>query len=138
MIKIYADFNSIEPYPFDENMLCLDLTSYGTLASLSYYQISMQIGNTFTFVDPDGLTVTATVFFDSSKISTICSGWFAKFESDNIIQGAPLAHYNDLHLCFHCRKNTKPYLMRVGQQFKEHCPFCGTAVMTPLLPPTNI
>lgn len=134
-MRIYADFNGIEEYDSDSNMLCLNLTGYGTLASLSTCQIVLQEGLLLELADPDGLSIKAMVFFDKERISKNSSGWFARFPKEDMSEGKELDHDYDTHLCFKCRKNIKPYLDEVGRQFSEVCPFCGTSVMYPLSPP---
>jgi hypothetical protein len=134
-MRIYADFNGVEGYDSNSNMLCLNLTGYGTLASLSACQIVLEEGQFLELADPDGLSVRAMVFFDKKRISKNSSGWFAKFPKEDMLEGEELDHDYDTHLCFKCRKNMKPHLDGVGRQFSEACPFCGTSVMYPLSSP---
>ena len=134
-MKIYADFNSIEECSSDRNKVCLDLTGYGTLASLSFHKLRLREDETFLFVDPEGLNVNGVTYFDKNRVSENCSGWFAKFERDDITEGEHLDHDYETHTCFNCRNNIKPHLDIVGQQFKENCPFCGTSVMFPMSAP---
>lgn len=135
-MDVYADFNGLEVCSSAENDLCLDLTGYGTLASLSSYGIRLQQGQEITLADQDGLRVRAKVYFDKGRVSRNSSGWYAKFKKDELTEGAPAQHDFDTHLCFTCRKNLKPHLEKVGQNFAEECPFCGTSIMFPLLPPS--
>lgn len=134
-MKIYADFNSVEECPSDSNILCLDLTGYGTLASLSLHKLKLKEGQSLVFNDPEGLSVSGVTYFDKDKISENCSGWFAKIQRDDIAEDKPLDQDYDTHICFTCRNNIKPHLDSVGQQFRENCPFCGTSVMIPLSRP---
>lgn len=136
--NIYADFNGIEECRLDPNMLCLDLTGYGTLASLSLHKVKLKEGLFLVFNDPEGLSVRGITYFDQDKVSGNCSGWFARIQSDDIIENEPLEHDYDTHTCFTCRKNIKPYLDKIGRQFKENCPFCDTSIMLPLSPPDNL
>jgi hypothetical protein len=133
-MRIYADFNGIEKCEFDSDLLCLNLTGYGTLASLSFNEVKLFKGQVLELSDPDGTSVFGTVYFDKNKISKNCSGWFAKFREDEISEGEPLKYDKNAHLCFKCRKNIKPHLDMVGRQYKENCPYCGTPIMFPLLP----
>lgn len=132
---IYTDFNSVEEYDSDSNMLCLNLTGYGTLASLSARQIVLEEGQFLELIDLDGLSVRAMVFFDRERKSKNSSGWFAKFPKKDMLEGEELDHDYDTHLCFKCRENIKSYLDEVGRQFSEACPFCGTSVMYPMPSP---
>lgn len=52
-------------------------------------------------------------------------------------EGAPLEHDYATHLCFNCRVDLTPHLGKLGRQFNEACPNCGTPVMFPMLPPEN-
>lgn len=133
---IYADFNGIEESSSDSSICYLNLTSYGTLASLSFYHIKLEDGQVLDFADPDGLLVSAEVFFDGTNASKNCSGWFAKFHKNKIIEIEPYSFDFSSHICFCCRENMKVYLDKIGRNFSENCPKCGTSVMFPLLPPT--
>jgi hypothetical protein len=134
-MQIYADFNSLESCHRYQKLSCLDLTGYGTLASLNLYQLSLKIGEELLLVDPSGLFVQGQAFFDKDRVSKTCSGWFAKFERSAIAEGVAPQYDYSTHLCFNCRSNIKPYLDKVGRNFREECPFCGTSVMFALLPP---
>ena len=130
-MKIYADFNGIE----DDNPIVsttsLNLTGYGTLASLSFHQITLEEGQCLEFSDHDGLYVHAEVYFDKERVSHNCSGWFARFKKENILENESLEYDFSTHLCFTCRKNIKAHLDTVGRQYNEACPFCETSVMRP-------
>ncbi len=134
-ILIYADFNGLEDCPIDADKVILDLTGYGTLASLSHHQIRLKVGQRFVFSDFDGLEVVGEVDFDSTRISKRSSGWFARFSRSHIKDVPPREHDYSSHLCFKCHSNLKAYLDRIGRNFSETCPHCGTPVMFPLLPP---
>lgn len=134
-ICIYADFNGVEECNSDPSVLCMSLTGYGTLASLSYHKIKLYEGQMLILGDPDDLTVLGQIYFDSTRASDNCSGWFAKFYKNEILEETSLVHDYDKHLCFNCRANIKSYLDKVGHQYKEKCPYCNTSVMYPLLPP---
>jgi hypothetical protein len=134
-MKIYADFNGTEPCSSAGDELCLDLTGYGTLSSLSRYGVKLREGMSLTFADSDGLTVTAPVAFDVRLVGARSAGWYAKFYKTAFTQEEPIDHDFHSHLCFNCRRDLKSYLTKVGQQFKEYCPYCGTPVMYPLAPP---
>ena len=134
-MKIYADFNGIKTCSDDTTFVCVDLTSYGTLASLNAYRIILTEGLNLDIADPDGLTVTATAYFDKTKISKTCSGWFARFKRDEVMESHEIRIDFSIHLCFTCRKNLKKYLAKVGRQYKEICPFYGTPIMLSLADP---
>ena len=82
--KIYADFNGIEPYEQDSRYSLLNLTSYGTLASLSENKIRFNEGMELTFFDPEGLIAKGTIIYVKERVSHNCSGWFAKVANDGI------------------------------------------------------
>lgn len=134
---IYADFNGSENSPASPDEVHLDLTGYGTLASLSLHQVRLRVGQHLMLCDPDGLQAMGEIGFDPSQRVSRRSGWFAKFRRRDIHEGTPLEHDYAVHLCFKCRLNLKPHLDKVGRQFNESCPHCGTPVMFPLLPPAN-
>lgn len=128
---IYADFNGLEHSATSPDEVHLDLTGYGTLASLSQHQLRLRVGQRLTLCDADGLHVVAEIGFDPSRRS----GWFAKFQQRDIREGTPLEHDYATHMCFKCRLNLKPHLDKVGWQFKESRPHCGTSVMYLLMAP---
>ncbi len=134
-MQIYADFNGLEDSAASPDDACLDLTGYGTLASLSLHQVRLRVGQQLTLCDPDGLQVMGEICFDSSRQSRHSSGWYAKFKRSDIQNGAPLEHDYATHLCFKCRRNLELHLDKIGRQFNEKCPYCSTPVMFPLLPP---
>lgn len=136
-MKIYADFNGVEPCSTMDDELCLDLTGFGTLASLSRYGVKLSPGMRLTFSDTDGLTVTAPVEFDESRVGSRSAGWYARFRKIDLREEEPIDHDFNCHLCFKCRRDLKSYLAQVGQQFYEHCPDCGTPVIYPLEPPNS-
>jgi hypothetical protein len=135
IMPIYADFNGLEGADSSSGFVLLDLTGYGTLASLSLHQVRLREGQRLLLGDPDGLWVTAEIEFNPSRRSPTSSGWFAKFQKSDIQESIPMEHDYNTHLCFKCRRNLKPYLDNVGRQFNENCPNCGTPVMFPLSPP---
>lgn len=134
-IKIYADFNGTEICTADPNILCLNLTGYGTLASLSFHRVKLRESQRLLFGDIDGLTSGGTTYFDKNRITKNCSGWFARIDQKGIYEDVAIDHNSEIHVCFSCRKNVKHYLDLTGRLFDEHCPFCGESVMTPLSPP---
>ncbi|MBL0283841.1 MAG: hypothetical protein IPQ01_07995 [Zoogloea sp.] len=132
---IYADFNGLEDSLVDADMAVLDLTGYGTLASLSRHGVQLRVGQRLAFSDFDGLEVVGEIGFDSARVSERSSGWYARFSRGEIKDVSPREHDFATHLCFKCRNDLKPYLDKVGRSFVETCPHCGTPVMAPLLPP---
>ena len=134
-MKIYADFNGIEECNSNSKMRCLNITGFGTLSSLSLYKLRVKEGQTIVFSDPDGLSVSGTMYFDINRVSKNCSGWFAKFHSDDVYEDEPLKHDYSIHTCFTCRKNLKSHFDAVGRQFDDNCPFSRTPIMMPLSAP---
>lgn len=132
---IYADFNGLEDCPAVHGDSCLDLTAYGTLASLSLHRLRLRVGQHLMLCDPDGLQVTAEICFDPTRVSKQSSGWLGRFRRSDIKVCPALEHDLSVHPFFKCRHNLKPYLDQAGRQFNENCPHCGTPVMFPLLPP---
>ena len=132
---IYADFNGLEDSLVDADMAVLDLTGYGTLASLSRHGVQLRVVQRLAFSDFDGLEVVGEIGFDRARVSERSSGWYARFSRGEIKDVSPREHDFATHLCFKCRNDLKPYLDKVGRSFVETCPHCGTPVMAPLLPP---
>lgn len=134
-MKIYADFNGTEPCSAGDEKLCLDLTGFGTLASLSRHSVKLRRGLSLTFADSDGLTVTAPVEFDPRRVGRRSAGWIAIFRKKDLRDEEPVDHDFNSHICFNCRNDIKEHLRAVGQQFSARCPYCGTPVIYPLEPP---
>lgn len=133
--KIYADFNNIED--FENDSFCyLNLTGYGTLASLSNNQIRLMEGMKFHFYDDCGTAVIAHVFFYRNLVNNYCSGWFAKFRKEDIFYEPVVEHNFSIHLCSRCRRNIYLDLDHtIGREYKGACTHCGELVMSPLFPP---
>lgn len=133
--KIYADFNNLEHFENDD-FVYLNLTGYGTLASLSNNQIRLAEGMKLHFYDDCGTAVIADVFFYGNLINNHCSGWFAKFRNEDIFYEPVVEHDFLIHLCSRCRRNIYLDLdQTIGRQYKGACIHCGELIMTPLLPP---
>lgn len=132
---IYADFNGLEDCPNDADMAALDLTGYGTLASLSHHQVQLRVGQRIVLSDFDSLEVVGELAFDSARVSECSSGWYALFRRNDVEDIPPREYDYSTHLCVKCRSDLKRYLDKVGRNFRETCPHCGTPVMAPLLPP---
>lgn len=136
-MNIYADFNGIEQRLLGTMDVAVDMTSYGTLASLSLNKLILRVGQILQLSDEDGLTVEAEVFFDKKRMATNCSGWFAAFTSAKVITRQEMAINFSGHICFSCRRDITWHLDQVGRQYHENCPYCATPVMVPLFPPTK-
>lgn len=132
---IYADFNGIFELDQEPGYFLLDLTGYGTLAYLSTQRVRLHQIKHLSLGDADGLQVIgAEICFLKSMVTDRCSGWFAKFLRSDIHEGTHVVE-PESHPCFNCQMDLKPFLDKVGRNFNEHCPNCGTSVMYPLLPP---
>lgn len=132
--RIYADFQK-------GSKGYLILTCYGTLRDLSLNQIKLEEGMELTFyADSDvneDLEVEGRVFYESGSDDRK-GHWSARYDWDSIrdvpVHRSPLSHAN--HLCFQCRRDLQPYFAEHGRNEEMCCPFCGTGIMTPLLPPS--
>ncbi len=136
MDYIYADFNGITQLQNDDNFDYLDLTGYGTLKSLNSLQIKLKEGMKFIFFEPDDIEVVAEVVFDRTLGSLISNRgrWLAKFKYGTIRDCKKLDSF-ETHPCFKCRTDFNPYLNKVGQNYNEICPICGTSIVYPLSEP---
>ena len=134
--KIYADFNGITTLGYS-NYEYIDLCGYGTLASLSYYNIKLKNGMDLTLFEPGDIEVDAVIEFISSETDkhNPLGKWFGKYKSESIKASNTDSEYNQEHLCFKCRYNLEEHLNNVGRKYNESCPICNTAIMYPLLPP---
>ena len=137
MNYIYADFNSIMMSSENYDYECLELTGYGTIQSLNYLQIKLKEGMKFIFYEPEDIEVEAEVYFDRTTRSIISTEgrWLAKFKKGTIRECKKIQNWNEPHPCFKCREDFKPFLKKVGQNYKENCPNCGTSIIYPLIEP---
>lgn len=132
---IYADFDAVEDHALGDGVCQIDLTGYGTLASLSKHNISLFEGLSLKLSDQDELGVIAEAFFDESRIPPNCSGWFGQFQNSDIFEVKVDGLIEKEHLCFSCRVDISRYLDEVGRNYKEFCPHCGASIMFPMEPP---
>lgn len=136
--RIYADFNGVTSCPERISLTCLNLTGYGTLASLSRHQIRLREGMILIFYDPGDIEVEGRVFYDLTNPGKFTSPgrWLAAVDLD-LVKDTEDNDESDLkqHPCFKCRLDLTEYLQIVGRQYKEFCPNCGTSIVYPLLPP---
>ena len=136
MDYIYADFNGITRLLEDDDFEYLDLTGYGTLQSLNSLRIKLKEGMGFIFYEPGDIEVVAEVLFDRTAESKITTKgrWLARFKKGTIRECKKLDKF-ETHPCFNCREDFVPYLKKVGQDYKEICPKCGTSIVYPLTEP---
>lgn len=135
--RIYADFNSIEHH--SENEATLDLTGYGSLASLSREKIQLREGIKLLLCEPDDIEVEGTTFFDTSHKDPAgrTGRWLVRI-NPKLIRDSQYTETNpESHPCFTCRKELSDYLKGVGQRYNEFCPYCGTSIILPLAPPKS-
>lgn len=140
-IRIYADFNGIvDCRKKASNLVCLALTGYGTIASLSRHQICLREGLILIFYEPNDIEVEGEVFYDTNFPGKFTSPgqWLALYDPE-LIRNSEESSALELkeHLCFNCRLDLTEHLNIVGRQYKEVCPDCGTSIMYPLFPPEN-
>jgi hypothetical protein len=137
MDYIYADFNGIISLKDKDEYEYLELEGYGTIKSLNSLQVRLEEGMKFIFYEPEDIEVVAEVYFDRTTPSIISSEgrWLAKFKKGTIRDCNKVENWDEPHPCFNCREDLKPYLKKVGQNYKEKCPKCGTSVCFPLFEP---
>jgi hypothetical protein len=136
--RVYADFNSIEYSSIDRSVASIDLTGYGTLASLSNQKLRLFEGMKVLLYEPNDIEVEGVAYFDRAQTDPAgrTGKWFARIHSNIRDSAHPATEHHD-HLCFGCGRSLLPHLKAVGQQYAEFCPHCGTSVMAPLAPPEN-
>lgn len=134
-MRIYADFNGVEECEAEPQMLRLNLTGYGTLASLSALKMKLKEDQLIEFSDSEGTAALGRTYFDPSRVSNNCSGWFAKFCQSEIHQVEPLEQDNNGHLCFNCGRELESHFAKSGRNYNEVCPFCDCPIMIVMAPP---
>ena len=134
MYYIYADFNRIIS-SFDDDLEYLDMTGYGTLQSLNSLQIKLKEEAKFIFYEPGDIEVIAEVFFDRTSGSKITAKgrWLARFKKGTI--RSVILDKFDTHPCFNCREDFILYLKKIGKNYNEICPKCGTSIVYSLIEP---
>jgi hypothetical protein len=135
--RVYADFNAIEYLASDRSAALLNLTGYGTLASLSLQKLRLTEGLSLVLYEPDDIEADATVHFDESRLDPIgrSGSWVARLDARKIrscVGGETLGRE---HPCFGCGKDLSDHFLSVGRYYDESCPQCGASVMAPLSRP---
>jgi hypothetical protein len=134
--RIYADFNSIEG--ISDNEATLDLTGYGSLASLSRAKIQLREGMKLLLCEPNDVEVEGTTLFDISlKDPAGRTGrWLVKIDP-RLIRDSQYTEANPKsHPCFTCRTELYEHLRTFGWNYNDFCPHCGASIMLPLAPPS--
>ncbi len=113
----------------------LILTCYGTLRDLSRQQIRLKQGLELTFCMED-IEVDSRVVYQPGRNGTR-GYWSAPYESADVreLPAMPPPDTDNSYPCFACRQDLHPYFEKHGFNQNTCCPFCGTSIMTPVLPP---
>ncbi|MFZ6818759.1 hypothetical protein [Undibacterium sp. Ji22W] len=135
--RVYADFNSLEYVNEDGSISRLGLTGYGTISSLARQQLRLVEGMPLIFFEANEIEVQGFAHFDNSVRDPAgrIGAWFGVVDQHKVKNVDISEEANFEHPCSHCRASLNEYLKRVGQQYNEYCPNCGTSVMAPLSPP---
>lgn len=134
---VYADFNGIEYLSPDRSEAILDLSGYGTLASLARQRIRLAEGMALMLFEPNDLEVLGTAHFDSCRRAPNggVGAWVARIDATSIRPSVHPAEPSKEHLCIGCGLNLYQHLSVSGRMFQESCPACGVSILAPLSPP---
>ena len=137
--RFYADFNGIEYLNDDKSKSVLELAGYGALATLSEQKIRLTEGMEVVIYEPDDIEADAVVRFDRARIDPAGrqGAWVAEFDARKIRPCAAGMKVPGSHPCFSCGEDLTAHFDAVGRRYVEHCPACGTDVMSPMLPPSD-
>jgi hypothetical protein len=137
--RAYADFNGIEYDTYNQPSAAIDLTGYGTIASLANQKIRLKEGMVLVLCEPNDIEVKGTAYFDHTLIDPAgrMGKWMARINAKEIKDCEPSEPMHHQHFCSSCEQDLIPHLKEAGQLYKEFCPRCGTSVMAPLAPPED-
>jgi hypothetical protein len=137
--RFYADFNGIEYLDADQSHAVLELAGYGALASLGEQKLRLTEGMAVVIYEPDDIEADAVVRFDRARTDPAgrTGAWVAHLDARKIRTCAEGTAMPETHPCFGGGRDLKPHFRIVGQRYNEHCPDCGTDVMSPMLPPSD-
>lgn len=129
MEYIHADFNSCFSTD-DPKYDFIDLTGFGTIRDLNFFQIKLKDGMKFIFYEPEDIEVIGEVFFDTTHPSLFSNKgrWLSKFEKNTITQSQKKYNSNTIFPCFKCRNDLNAYFKKSGRNFKMTCPDCGESI----------
>ncbi len=135
--RVYADFNGIEYSQDQESLDSLEITGYGTLASLSRQKIQLKEGMELTLVTPNDIECEVIVKFNEkvSCPSGAMGAWVAYFNHNNIRDCVDVECEDFSHPCFNCGLELESHFKLVGRHYKESCPACGVSIMAPMAKP---
>jgi len=136
---VYADFNSLESCSTGTYDSRVDLTSYGSLKSLSQQKLQVCEGMRINVFEPQDIEVEGIAYFDpNEKDPAGRSGkWYVLLNRDEIQDSIRKEPPIKGHPCFGCGENLDDLLMTRARNYTEKCPLCQTSVMKPLEPPQD-
>jgi hypothetical protein len=135
---IYADFNALGNVGEGELFAEMDLTGYGTLASLARQRLRLKEGMEFFLFEPNDIECRAVAHFDPTRIDPAgrVGSWVARIPSPVTTRQSeqPEANSNE-HPCIVCGSDFADEFAKVGRHYTEECAKCGASVMEPMAPP---
>ena len=134
---IYADFNALNPHA-DDAIVEMQITGYGTLASLARQKLRFTEGMAMVVYEPMDIECEATAHYDSllKDPAGRPGAWVVRLNPTNIRESVQSQDNNGEHPCIICGHDFKVSFAR-GRNYTEHCVSCGASVMEPLAPPYN-
>jgi len=136
-LRLYADFNAIEPQ--DDGYSLLPLTGYGTLASLSKQRIQLVEGQELVLFEPNDVECSATVYYDMDRLGPagIMGEWVARIPKNGFRTCTGTEELTIEHPCSGCGLDLEKNQPIHWRSYHEVCAKCGTPVMAPLAPPRS-
>ena len=136
---VYADFNGLRYVNDDHSEAILLLTGYGTLASLARQRIRLAEGLRLVFFEPTDIECEGVAHFEASIADPAgrAGSWVARIKCEDIRDCAQAETGWD-HPCIECGTDFVKAFGRIGGNYREDCPACGTSVMAPMAPPVGL
>ena len=136
--RIYADFNAFQGAVEGEAFAELELTGYGTLASLAKQRIRLKEGMELLLFEPNDIECSAVAHFDASRKDPAgrIGAWVARIPTPVMIRDSTQPEEpSGEHPCIVCGGDFKEQFATRGRNYIETCLYCEASVMAPMAPP---
>ncbi len=136
-LRIYADFNGIQPSPRNPERLGVPLDTFGSLRDLSNAGVQLKEKTQLTIFDwsdeEENLEGHCEVYFDWRA-----RFWWAELNESGILYVPKDERVTSTEfLCLGCRSNLEDYFSKHGRSEDTKCSTCGTLITMAIAPPEN-
>ena len=135
---IYADFNALEGAAEGAPFAEMEITGYGTLASLARQRVRLIEGMELLLFEPNDIECRAVAHFDAFRRDPAgrIGAWVARIPTPVTVRDSTQAEEpSGEHPCMVCGGNFADQFASFGRNYTETCAYCGASVMAPMAPP---